>query len=77
MTMYELALRYGESAQMLRQRIRELNAAARQAEDEETLRRLKDRLRPLNAMYRETRLVERHLLAYFARRPQESKGEAL
>ena len=77
MTIRELALCYGDSALLLRGRIRELEALRKQTEEEEEQRRLDNRLRPLRAMYRETRAVERHLLRYCARRAPEQGGGSL
>lgn len=65
MTIDELALAYGESAARLRQRIRELERAGGETEDEELRLRLDRRLRPLRSMYRDTRAVARHLEGYY------------
>lgn len=75
MNIYELALRYGDSARLLRGRIRELEQRQKGADDEEERRHLENRLRPLRAMYRETRSVEKHLQRYYARVNREKGGE--
>ena len=61
MTIYELALEYGESAARLRERIRQLEQARRETGDEQ----LDRRLRPLRAMYRDTRAVARYMENYY------------
>lgn len=65
MTIYELGLEYGRSAALLRDRIAELKRAERETCDEVLRLEIAGRLRPLQAMYRETRAVARHLEHYY------------
>ena len=67
MTIFELAEEYGIAAEALRGRIKQLEEEKEQTEDEERQFQLDGRLRPLRAMYRETRSVARHLERYYAR----------
>lgn len=67
MKISELAEEYGESVDALRGRIRQLEQEKSMTEDEDARFRLDGRLRPLRAMYRETRSVARHLERYYAR----------
>ena len=67
MKIYELAEEYGEAADVLQCRIRQLEQEKGLTEDEERRLQLDGRLRPLRAMYRETRSVARHLERYYAR----------
>lgn len=67
MTINELAMEYGRAAALLKERIRLLEAEKTQTDDEDSRLQLDGRLRPLRAMYRETRSVERHLEGYYAR----------
>lgn len=67
MNISELAMEYGEAAELLRGRIRQLEQEKELTGDEEQLLRLDRRLRPLRAMYRDTRDVARHLERYYAR----------
>lgn len=67
MTIYELALEYGKSAGRLRERISELERLRRETEDEELQAQLERRVRPLRAMYRDTRAVARCLEDYYIR----------
>lgn len=67
MNISELAMEYGEAAELLRGRIRQLEREKELTGDEEQLLRLDRRLRPLRAMYRDTRDVARHLERYYAR----------
>jgi len=67
MTIFELAEEYGAAAEALRGRIKQLEEEKEQTEDEERQFQLDGRLRPLRAMYRETRSVARHLERYYAR----------
>ena len=67
MRMRELAAEYGQAAELLRGRIRLLEEEQKLTEDEDRRLRLDRRLRPLRAMYRETRDVERHLRRYYER----------
>lgn len=66
MTIYELALEYGEAAARLRERIRRLEQEKKLTGDEQAQLQLDGRIRPLRAMYRETRAVARHLEGYYA-----------
>ena len=75
MRICELAEEYGEAAEALRGRIRQLEQARCGTEDEEEQLRLDGRLRPLRAMYRETRSVARHLERYYARLDPERQKE--
>lgn len=63
----QLAMEYGRSAELLRGRITELEHALRETGDPETQERLDRRLRPLRAMYRDTRAVSRALERYAPR----------
>ena len=65
--MEQLAREYGRSADLLRGRITELEHALRENEDPEAQARLDRRLRPLRAMYRDTREVARTLERYAPR----------
>lgn len=65
MTLYELSLEYEQTAAMLRGRIAELERARRETGDEQGRLKLERRLRPLRAMYRDTRAVARHLNGYY------------
>ena len=65
MTIYELGLEYSRSAALLRERIAELKRAEKAADDQELRLEIAGRLRPLQAMYRETRAVARHLEHYY------------
>ncbi len=67
MRIYELAEEYDDAADVLRGRIRQLEEERGQTEDEARQFQLDVRLRPLRAMYRETRSVARHLERYYAR----------
>jgi hypothetical protein len=73
MNIYELAMEYGHTADLLRGRIRQLEQEKKLTEDEETQQQLDGRLRPLRAMYRETRDVARHLENYYARIDPEKR----
>lgn len=73
MTIYELGLEYGRSAALLRDRIAELKRAEREACDEVLRLEIAGRLRPLQAMYRETRAVARHLEFYYVRSGADRK----
>ena len=75
MKIYELAEEYGEAADVLQCRIRQLEQEKGLTEDEERRLQLDGRLRPLRAMYRETRSVARHLERYYARLdPEKGTG---
>lgn len=65
MTLYELSLEYERSADMLWGRIAELKQARKETEDEVQKTLLEGRIRPLRAMYRETRAAARHLGNYY------------
>lgn len=67
MYLAELAREYGRSAQRLKERIGDLESTLKETEDEQERILLDHRIRPLRAMYRETRLLERHLEGYYAR----------
>lgn len=67
MTIEELAREYAAAANALRGRIRQLEQEQTQTESEDCRFQLAGRLRPLRAMYRETRSVARHLERYYAR----------
>lgn len=67
MNINELAMEYGHAAALLKDRIRQLEAEKKQTDDDDCRLQLDGRLRPLRAMYRETRSVERHLERYYAR----------
>lgn len=75
MKISELAEEYGESVNALRGRIRQLEQEKSMTEDEDARFRLDGRLRPLRAMYRETRSVARHLERYYARLGREKDKE--
>lgn len=75
MKIYELAEEYEEAADVLRGRIRQLEQERGGTEDEDQRVQLDGRLRPLRAMYRETRSVARHLERYYARfDPEKGRG---
>ncbi len=67
MNISELATEYGQAAELLKGRIRQLEQEKQVTGEEEDRLRLDRRLRPLRAMYRETRDVARHLERYYAR----------
>ena len=77
MTLYELSLEYRGAADMLRTRITELERACREERDGQRRVKLDRRLRPLRAMYRDTRAVARYLEGYYQgtapRRPVRSR----
>ena len=64
MTIEELALEYGRSAALVRERIKELELAAKTADDGDRLL-LEGRLRPLRTLYRETRETAQYLAQYY------------
>lgn len=66
MTLFELAQQYQEAAGALRGRIAQLERAAAQGEEDRL--QLEGRLRPLRAMYRETRAIARYLEGYYGYR---------
>ena len=80
MTIYELGMEYGAAAALLLGRIAELEQALAELEGGEPARQqLEGRLRPLRAMYRETRAVARHLQNYYlrtgaARQKRQARG---
>lgn len=76
MNINELAMEYGHAAALLRGRIVQLEQERKETEDENTRLQLDGRLRPLRAMYRETRSVERHLERYYARFDKKKGGTA-
>ena len=67
MTIYELGVEYGATATVLQGRITELEQALEETEDELIRQQLEGRIRPMRAMYRETRAVARHLQGYYLR----------
>lgn len=67
MTIYELGMAYGDTAEVLRGRIRQLEQALDGAQDELARQQLEGRIRPLRVMFRETRAVARHLQGYYRR----------
>ena len=67
MKINELAMEYGRAAALLRERIHQLEEEKKHTDDEDCRLQLDGRLRPLRAMYRDTRSVERHLEGYYAR----------
>ena len=75
MTIYELGVQYGMTAAVLRGRIVELERMLGEAQDE-TEQQLEGRIRPLRAMYRETRAVARHLQGYYIRTGSVSRRKA-
>lgn len=76
MTIYELAMEYGHTAALLQGRIRQLEQKRKMTEDEQEQFQLDGRLRPLRAMYRETRSVARHLERYYARIDPEKRRKS-
>ena len=76
MRICELAEEYGEAADVLKGRIRQLEQERSQTEDEGEQIQLEGRLRPLRAMYRETRSVARHLERYYARVDPERRRKS-
>ena len=75
MNIHELAMKYGHSADLLRGRIRQLEQEQKDTDDETCRLQLDGRLRPLRAMYRETRDVARHLERYYARFNGDKRSE--
>ena len=78
MTIYELGVEYGATATVLQGRITELEQALEETEDELIRQQLEGRIRPLRAMYRETRAVARHLQGYYlraGRAPRRRQGK--
>ena len=76
MTIYELAMEYGHTAALLQERIKLLEQQRKTTEDEQEQLQLDGRLRPLRAMYRETRSVSRHLEGYYARIDPEKRRKS-
>lgn len=68
MTLRELSVCYGDSALTLRQRICELEAAARTESDPDRARALRRRTAELTPMLREMRELARHTAHYYDRR---------
>ncbi len=68
MSPYELAEEYSCAAELLRERIRQLEDRREKTEVWEEQLALDSRLRPLRTMYREVRATERHLKDYYAHR---------
>ena len=73
MNIFELAMEYGHSAELLKSRIRQLEQERKLTEDEVRQLQMEGRIRPLRAMYRETRDVARHLEGYYARIDPEKR----
>ena len=73
MNINELATEYGRAAFLLKERIRQLEEEKHHTDDEDSRIQLDGRLRPLRAMYRETRSVARHLERYYARFDPEKR----
>ncbi len=67
MTLYELSIEYARSADLLWGRISALEREKREEPDEGRRNLLEGRIRPLRAMYRETRAVARHLERYYVK----------
>ncbi len=67
MTLYELSIEYARSADLLWSRISALERQRREESDEGRRNLLEGRIRPLRAMYRETRAVARHLERYYVK----------
>ena len=65
MTIPQLAEEYRRSAELLRGRMAELRQQRKETEDELLRLKLDRRLRPLQAMYRETRQTARYLTDYY------------
>lgn len=76
MRIHELAEVYVEAADVLKGRIRQLEQEKSQTEDEGEQMQLDGRLRPLRAMYRETRSVARHLERYYDRFDPERRRKS-
>lgn len=70
MTIAELSLSYAQTAAGLSARARELERAARAEPDPAARQALLNRVRPIRAMYRDTRGVARYLANYYPRRTQ-------
>lgn len=66
-TLYELSLEYRQTAEALRERVRELESRRELEEDDEQQRLLDYRLRLLRSMWRDTRAVSVHLEHYYER----------
>ena len=73
MNIYELAMEYGHTAELLRGRIRQLEQEKKLTEDEQEVLQLDGRIRPLRATYHETRSVARHLEGDYARIDPEKR----
>lgn len=65
MTLYELSVEYAKSADLLWGRISALERQRKEEPDEGRRGLLEGRIRPLRAMYRETRAVARRLERYY------------
>ena len=70
MTIEELARTYNRSADLVWQRIRELELAVKEADDS-ARPLLEARLRPLRTIYRDTRQTARYLERYYGKRRGE------
>ena len=67
MTLYELSIEYARSADLLWGRISALEREKKGEPDEGRRNQLEGRIRPLRAMYRETRAVARRLERYYVK----------
>lgn len=67
MTLYELSVEYARSADLLWGRISALERQRKEEPDEDRRNLLEGRIRPLRAMYRETRAVARRLEHYYVK----------
>lgn len=76
MTIYELSLAYAQTASDLYRRIVELEQAGREAGDERVKHQMDGRVRPLRNMYRDVRMVARHLEHYYDRQPPQKTAGA-
>lgn len=78
MTLYELSMEYIRSADLLWGRISALEREKKEEPDELRRNLLEGRIRPLRAMYRETRAVARHLKNYYVKfTPRRDKAPTL
>lgn len=76
MTLYELSLEYARTASDLRRRIVELERASRAADTDQRRLQLEGRIRPLRSMYRDVRVVARHLEHYYEKHTPRRGGRA-
>jgi len=68
MTLLQMAASYRQSAGLIRVRVIALKDAAGQTQEPEEKRKLEQRIRELNILYRETRETARFLERYYDRR---------